>query len=67
MLYWLAQWFSDALPGTGLFSYISFRAAGAAVTAFLLAVLFGPRVIERLRRLGIGERIDGTGSATPRS
>ena len=45
-----------------LFGYISFRAAGAVVTAFLLAVLLGPRVIRWLTGLGIGERIDGTGS-----
>lgn len=45
-----------------LFGYLSFRAAGAAITAFLLAVLFGPRVIRWLSSLGIGERIDGTGS-----
>ena len=39
-----------------LFGYLSFRAAGAAITAFLLAVLFGPRVIRWLSSLGIGER-----------
>ncbi len=62
MLYQLSQWLGE-FPGSGLWSYISFRAAGAAITAFLLAVLFGPGVIRWLSRLGIGERIDGTGSA----
>jgi phospho-N-acetylmuramoyl-pentapeptide-transferase len=47
-----------------LLGYISFRAAGAAVTAFLLCILFGPRVIAWLANLGVGERIDGTGSKT---
>jgi phospho-N-acetylmuramoyl-pentapeptide-transferase len=47
-----------------LFGYISFRAAGAAITAFLLAVVFGPLVIRKLSMLGVGERTDGTGSKT---
>ena len=62
MLYWLAPWLvSEDL--CRLLGYISFRAAGAAVTAFVFAVLVGPRVIAWLSRLGVGERIDGTGSA----
>lgn len=62
MLYELARWLGP--DATRLFGYISFRAAGAALTAFLLAVLLGPRVIAWLRQLGIGERTDGTGSKT---
>ncbi len=46
------------MPGAGLFGYISFRAAGAALFAFLLAWLFGGVVIRWLRRVGIGEDID---------
>jgi phospho-N-acetylmuramoyl-pentapeptide-transferase len=61
MIHWLAPWlFSEDV--SRLVGYISFRAAGAAVTAFLLAILFGPRVIAWLQQLGVGERIDGTGS-----
>ena len=63
MFHWLAPWLlSDDL--CRLVGYISFRAAGAAVTAFLLAIVFGPRVIAWLQRQGVGERIDGTGSKT---
>ena len=61
MLYWLAPWLLSE-DMCRLLGYISFRTAGAAVTAFLFAVLFGPRIIAWLSRLGIGERIDGTGS-----
>jgi len=62
MIYWLAPLlFSDDV--CRLLGYISFRAAGATVTAFLLAIVVGPRVIAWLRSLGIRERIDGTGSA----
>ncbi len=63
MLYWLAPWlFSTDM--CRLLGYISFRAAGAAVTAFLLALVLGPRVIAWLALQGIGERVDGTGSKT---
>jgi phospho-N-acetylmuramoyl-pentapeptide-transferase len=38
-----------------LFSYITFRAAGAAVTAFLLSLWLGPKVIAWLKRLKFGQ------------
>jgi len=63
MFHWLAPWLvSEDL--CRLVGYISFRAAGAAVMAFLLAITIGPRVIAWLARQRVGERIDGTGSAT---
>ncbi len=63
MIHWLAPWlFSDDV--CRLLGYVSFRAAGAAVTAFVLALLLGPRCIRWLQGVGIRERIDGTGSAT---
>jgi phospho-N-acetylmuramoyl-pentapeptide-transferase len=63
MLHWLAPWL---LPDDAarLLGYVTVRAAAAAITAFLLAVVFGPRAIAWLSRQGIGERIDGTGSKT---
>lgn len=61
MFHWLAPWLlSEDL--CRLVGYISFRAAGAAVTAFLLAITLGPRVIAWLAAQRVGERIDGTGS-----
>jgi phospho-N-acetylmuramoyl-pentapeptide-transferase len=61
MIYWLAPYlFSEDL--CNLLGYISVRAGGAALTAFLLAVFAGPRVIRWLQRQGMGERVDGTGS-----
>lgn len=63
MFHWLAPWLFSEDMGR-LLGYISVRAAGAAVTAFLLAIVFGPRVIAWLGRQGIGERVDGTGSKT---
>jgi phospho-N-acetylmuramoyl-pentapeptide-transferase len=47
-----------------LFNYISFRAAGATVTALLLAFLVGPPVIARLRARKIGQIIRAEGPAS---
>jgi len=57
MLYELSQ-ILTGLPGAGLFTYISFRAAGAALSAFLLALLLGKHVIAWLHRRGVGENVD---------
>lgn len=40
-----------------LFQYITFRAAAAGLFAFLLSVIFGPRVIRRLISLKVGQPI----------
>jgi phospho-N-acetylmuramoyl-pentapeptide-transferase len=47
-----------------LFNYISFRAAGATVTALLLAFVVGPPVIARLRARKIGQIIRAEGPAS---
>ena len=61
MIYWLAPYlFSEDV--CNLLGYISVRAGGAAVTAFLLSVVLGPAVIRWLQRQGLAERIDSTGS-----
>ncbi len=47
-----------------LFNYISFRAAGATVTALLLAFVVGPPVIRRLRAHKVGQVIRAEGPAS---
>src|SRR6266566_8435595 len=47
-----------------LFNYISFRAAGATVTALLLAFIVGPPVIARLRARKVGQIIRAEGPAS---
>ncbi len=47
-----------------LFNYISFRAAGATVTAILMAFLVGPPIIARLRARKIGQVIRAEGPAS---
>src|ERR1700739_2822266 len=64
MLYYLSQYLIDAATGTSwenavsglrLFHYITFRSAGAAVTALLLSLWFGPKVIAWLKELSFGQ------------
>lgn len=44
-----------------IFNYISFRAAGAAVTALIVAFIVGPLIIRRLRRMRLHQVIrEGT-------
>ncbi len=47
-----------------VFQYITFRAAYAALTALLISLLFGPRLIARLKRRGVGEEIRSDGPKT---
>jgi phospho-N-acetylmuramoyl-pentapeptide-transferase len=58
MLYYLAQYLEELFqpPGLGLFQFVTFRAAAAALTALAIAFIFGPRIIEWLRGRQIGEQ-----------
>ena len=55
MLYWLHQ-FSDLFSPLRMFRYITFRAVLAAGTAFVLSLIIGPWLIERLRRVNFAEQ-----------
>jgi len=48
---------NDAVKALNVFSYITFRAVGAAATAFLLSILFGGWVIRKLISLKFGQPI----------
>ena len=58
MLYYLAQYIETLAspPGIGLFRYVTFRAAAAAMTALLIAFIFGPKIIAMMKRLQIREQ-----------
>src|SRR4249920_459203 len=47
-----------------LFNYISFRAAGAMVTALIIAFVVGPGIIAKLHALKVGQVIGAEGPAT---
>ena len=58
MFYYLFfEQLADTLSPFNVFRYISFRSIYATVTALLISLIFGPFVIERLKRLRIGEQI----------
>ena len=43
------------VPGFGVFQYITFRAAAAAITALIISFWLGPKIIRKLREYQIGE------------
>ena len=49
------------LPGSGMFRYISFRAALAVILALLIVICFGKPIIRLLQRRQIGEDIRDLG------
>ncbi len=55
MLYHLLYPLRDLWFGFNVFKYITFRAAMASITAFLISVIVGPFVIRILSHLKIGE------------
>ncbi len=57
MFYHIFYPLRDLWFGFNIFRYITFRAAGAALSAFLIAVIFGPPLIRKLRELKVGEKI----------
>lgn len=62
MLYHLFQSLEKFdIPGQGLFTYLSFRAIMASVTAMLVAVFAGNSIIRLLQRKQIGEEIRDLG------
>ena len=62
MLYELANLLKDYdIPGQGLFTYLSFRAIMAAITALLIAIFAGRGIIGMLQRHQIGETIRDLG------
>jgi phospho-N-acetylmuramoyl-pentapeptide-transferase len=64
MLYHLLYPLSDAFAALNVFRYITFRAAGAAVTALLMSLLLGPWFIEKLRSYQLGQVIREEGPET---
>ena len=64
MLYLLSQ-FSDHFGPLRLFDYVTFRAGGAALTAFLLVILLGGWTARKLKALNAqaATRLEGLGPA----
>jgi len=63
MLYYLFKYLDEmyALPGAGVFEYLSFRAAMAIITSLIISLLFGKRWISFLNKKQVGETIRDLG------
>jgi phospho-N-acetylmuramoyl-pentapeptide-transferase len=57
MLYYLVYPLKDIFFGFNIFKYITFRAAGAALSAFVLSIALGYWFIPKLKQLKIAETI----------
>jgi phospho-N-acetylmuramoyl-pentapeptide-transferase len=69
MLYELFGWLESSydLPGSGVFRFITFRAALAAILAMLIGTIVGKHIIHVLRRKQIGETIREVGPESHKS
>ena len=57
MLYYLLYPLRNVIVGFNVFRYITIRTAFAALTALLISFIFGPWLIERMRRVKLGQYI----------
>ncbi len=62
MLYYLFKYLREiGFPGSGMFQYISFRAALAILTSLILSFVYGKRIIRFLQKKQIGEVVRDLG------
>ena len=63
MLYYLFDYLNTQLniPGTGIFQYISFRAAMAILLSLTITMIFGKTLINKLRNLQVSDEIRNLG------
>jgi phospho-N-acetylmuramoyl-pentapeptide-transferase len=59
-VYPLAKYFTPL----NVFQYLSFRGAYAALSTLLICYIFGPKIIEALKRLKVGQAVREDGPAT---
>lgn len=57
MLYLLLYPLHEIWFGFNVFKYITFRSAGACITAFLISIVFSPYFIRKLALNGVGQQI----------
>lgn len=63
MLYYLFEYLDKHfdIPGAGMFQYVSFRSGLAVLTALFIALFFGKKIINYLRREQLGETVRDLG------
>src|SRR5512139_1009593 len=64
MLYHLLYPLHNVFSGFNVFKYITFRSAGAVITALIVSFALGPRIIAWLRRLKVGQHVRNDGPQT---
>ena len=64
MLYWLTQQLTSLYSGFNVFSYLTFRAILATLTALGFSLVFGPKMIASLSRYQIGQQVRKDGPKT---
>ncbi len=66
MFYYLFDYINEVFgpPGFNIFRYLTFRSALAAITALLISLYFGPKIISLLQKKQIGETIRKEGPQT---
>ncbi len=64
MLYHLLYPLHERFSGFNVFRYITFRSAGAVLTALLVTFVLGPSMIAWLRRLKVGQHVRNDGPQT---
>ncbi len=64
MLYHLFYPLHTVFSGFNVFKYITFRSAGAVITAILVSFALGPRMIAWLRQLKVGQQVRDDGPRT---
>lgn len=59
MLYYVFQYLDSLfkIPGAGVFQYITFRSGMAMIFSLLISIIYGKRIITRLRTMQIGETV----------
>ena len=57
MLLDLAQWLSKDIRFFSVFNYLTLRAVLATLTALMIGLVFGPRLIRKLTALKIGQAV----------
>ncbi|MGG5575883.1 phospho-N-acetylmuramoyl-pentapeptide-transferase [Myroides sp. C15-4] len=59
MLYYVFQYLESLfkIPGAGVFQYITFRSGMAMIFSLLISIIYGKRIIKRLRTMQIGETV----------
>jgi phospho-N-acetylmuramoyl-pentapeptide-transferase len=64
VLFWIAQRLTGWYSGFNVFSYLTFRAILATVSALAISLLVGPRMISSLSRYQIGQVVRDDGPKT---